>query len=118
MLCIIRIKGRVGINKDIEETLSRLRLRRKYVCVVLEKPTKEQLGMLKKVRNFVAYGEISDESYKKLKEKRGQKDSKGKMKEFFRMHPPRGGIKSKLHFPKGVIGNNKEKINDLVEKML
>ena len=40
------------------------------------------------------------------------------LKPFFRLHPPRGGIKSKIHFPKGVLGNNKEKINDLVERML
>ncbi|KKL95423.1 hypothetical protein LCGC14_1854700, partial [marine sediment metagenome] len=40
------------------------------------------------------------------------------LKPFFRLHPPRKGIKSKLHFPKGVLGDNKEKINDLVLRML
>ena len=117
MICIIRITGDVGLNKDVAETLYRLRLRRKYACVVLN-PKKETLGMIKKVRNFVAFGEINEETYKKLKEKRGKKDSKGNLKPFFRLHPPRKGIKSKLHFPKGVLGDNKEKINDLIERML
>ncbi|MEX0932592.1 MAG: uL30 family ribosomal protein [Candidatus Pacearchaeota archaeon] len=117
MICIIRIRGQVGINKDAEETLHRLRLRRKYACVVIES-NKEKLGMIKKVKNFIAYGEIDEETYKELKEKRGKKDSEGKLKPFFRLHPPRKGINSKLHFPKGVLGNHGSKINDLVRKML
>ena len=120
MICIIRIKGSVGLERGVVETLNRLRLRRKYSCVVID-PKKEDLGMIKKVRNFVAYGEISEETYKKLKDKRGIKDpnsKKGEIKPFFRLHPPRKGIKSKLHFPKGVLGNNGKKINDLVLRML
>ena len=113
MICVIRIKGAVGLNKDIKETLNRLKLRRKYSCVVLE-PTKENIGMVKKVRNQVAFGEIDDSTYKKLVEKR-----KTKIKNFFRLHPPRGGIKSsKLDFPKGVLGDHKNKIKELLERML
>jgi large subunit ribosomal protein L30 len=136
MICAIRIHGMVGLNKDVVETLYRLRLRKKYSCIVLEKPTKEQLGMIKKVRDFVAFGEINEETYKELKEKRGKmqgtksptsspnksgtKDIKGNLKPFFRLHPPRKGIDSKKHFgvKKGVLGNNKEKINELVLRML
>jgi len=113
MICVIRIHGRVGLKKEVAETLNRLKLRKKYACVVIEKPNKEQMGMIEKVRNFVAYGEITPEMHKKLLEKR-----KTKIKNFFRLHPPRKGIKSKLHFPKGVLGHNKEKINDLVGRML
>ena len=119
MIVVVRIKGDVGLDKDVRETLNRLRLRRKYVCVVLEKPTKEQLGMIKRLKDFVAFGEINDETYKELKEKRG-KEVDGKLKPFFRLHPPRGGIDSKKHFgvKKGVLGDNKEAINDLIKRML
>ncbi len=118
-ICVIRISGKVGLNKEVKETLDRLRLRRKYSCIVID-PTKEHLGMIKKVRNFVAFGEIDKETYKRLKEKRGKKDVKGNLKLFFRLHPPRGGINSKMHFGKGkgVLGDNKEKINELVKRML
>jgi len=36
------------------------------------------------------------------------------------LHPPRKGIESKKHFGvgKGVLGDNKEKINELLERML
>jgi len=140
MIAIIRIKGQIGIDKKVKETLSRLRLRRKYVCVAIT-PTKENLGMIKKVRNLIAYGEISKETLEKLIEKRGQALDKKKkidvkkaveelekgknykdlnLKPFFRLHPPRGGIESKKHFGvgKGVLGNNKDKINKLIERML
>lgn len=139
MIAIIRIKGMVGIrNPKIAETLNRLRLRRKYVCVVIN-PTKENLGMIKSVENFVAYGELKKETFEKLIQSRGkaidktkkvdskkiiEEIEKGKkfeelnLKPFFRLHSPRKGINSKIHFPKGVLGNNKEKINELIERML
>lgn len=113
MICAIRIKGKVGIPEKIENTLNRLRLRKKYSCIVFEKPTPEQLGMIRKVKDFVAFGDLNEETYKKLKEKR-----KTKIKNFFRLHPPRGGIKTKFNYPKGVLGNHKDKINELVERML
>jgi len=147
MIAIIRISGQVEIKKDVAETLNRLLIKRKYHCAVLqEKP--ELLGMVKKVNNFVAFGKIDKEMLAKLIEKRGKliksidakskKENKGKidaskiasevtegkkleelgLKPFFRLHPPRGGIKSKLHFPKGALGNHGEKINKLIERML
>lgn len=112
MIAVIRIRGQVGLRKDAAETLNRLRLRKKYSCIVVAKPKKEQLEMINSVRDFIAFGEISPENYKKLLEKR-----KTKIENFFRLHPPRGGIKSKLHYPKGVLGENKE-MNKLLERML
>ena len=110
---VIRITGEIGLRKDVVETLNRLKLRKKYSCVVFEDPAKEQLGMINKVRDFVAFGDIDEKTYKKLQEKR-----KTKIKNFFRLHPPRGGIKTKLHFPRGVLGNHREEINELIERML
>ncbi|MBI5803185.1 uL30 family ribosomal protein [Candidatus Pacearchaeota archaeon] len=138
MICIIRIRGEVGLNKNVVETLNRMRLKRKYSCVVLS-PTKENLGMIKRVKDYVAYGEISSEIFQELIAKRGQLIDKKKkvdskkaieeiingvkyeelnLKPFFRLHPPRKGIKSKLYFPRGVLGNHKEHIGKLLVRML
>lgn len=117
MIAAIRIRGQVGLEKDAKETLHRLRLRRKYACVILDNPNEAQLGMLKKMRNFIAYGEISEETKAKVIEARGKKDSEGNLKPFFRLHPARGGMNTKLHYPKGVLGENKE-LDKLLEKML
>jgi large subunit ribosomal protein L30 len=115
MIAVIRIAGQVKMRKEIKETLNRLGLKRKYSCVVLEKPKPEELGMIKKVKDFVAFGEINNETFEKLIKARGKKSKK-----FFRLHPPRGGIESKKHFGvgKGVLGDNKKEINKLIERML
>lgn len=142
LLAVIRISGMVKVRKDYEETLDRLRLRRKYACVLIDKKDKQIQGMLKKVRFFVAYGEIDEETLAKLIKERGESidgrkkkidvDEKKlakelmsgkslkdlKLKSFFRLHPPRKGIKSKLQYPKGVLGNNGSKINELIGRML
>lgn len=142
ILAVIRISGMVKVRKDIAETLDRLKIRRKYACVLINKNDKNIYGMLKKVKYYVAYGNIDKEILKKLIEERAEsiegRKSKIKinseevaeglfknkrlkdfgLKEFFRLHPPRKGIKSKLHYPKGVLGDNKDNINKLIEKML
>lgn len=117
MIALIRIRGQVGLNKGVKETLHRLRLRRKYACVIMENPNEAQLGMIKSMRNFISYGEISKETYNKVIKARGQKDTEGNLKPFFRLHPPRGGAKTKLHYPKGILGENKE-MEKLLERML
>ncbi len=141
MIAIIRIKGQVEIPGDIKETLNRFNLKRKYSCTII-KETPETRGMLKKIRSFVAFGNIDEKTFKQLIEKRGQHIEKGKklnpekiisefvnsktnkklsdfeIKPVFRLHPPRGGIKSKFHYPKGVLGNNKQDINKLITRML
>ena len=139
MILIIRIRGMVGVSSEVKETLYRLRLRKKYSAVVI-KDSRENQKLLKGIRNFVAYGEVNKETLNELLEKRAKPiDSKSKIdsekiiqdlekkdlkdlkiKPFFSLHPPRGGIEAKKHFGqgKGVLGDNKEKINDLVRRML
>ena len=117
MICVIRIKGQVGVNKGIKETLRRLNLGKKFTAKVFEDPSAVEIGMINSVRNFVSFGEITEETYKKLVDLRGQKDVEGKLKPFFRLHPPRGGAHMKLHYPQGVLGENK-KMDELILKML
>jgi len=139
MILVIRIAGMVGLNSDVKETLHRMLLRRKYAAVLI-KPSTENLKLLKSIRNFIAYGDINKETLEKLIKERAQPIDKRKkvnvkevvsgldkkslkqlgLKPFFRLHPPRKGIDSKKHFgvKKGVLGDNKDKINDLVERML
>ena len=71
MICIIRISGKVNLDGKVRETMERLRLRKKYSCVVLVNPNKEQWGMIKKLRDFVAFGNISREVFEKLINTRG-----------------------------------------------
>jgi large subunit ribosomal protein L30 len=139
MLIAIRISGQIEIPKKIQEALFRLRIRKKYTATLLQ-PTVENQKLLKKLRNYIAYGDIDKETLKLLIEKRakplpGKKLDVSKtlsdlekkkiteldIKPFFGLHPAKGGIDSKLHFgtsKKAVLGDNKKSINDLVRRML
>ncbi len=73
MICVIRISGDVKIRETTRETFRRLGLTRKYSCIVLDKPTEVELGMIKDIKDFIAFGELDAETYKKLVEVRGKK---------------------------------------------
>jgi len=138
LIAVVRIAGEVKVKPEIVNTLYRLRLRRKYTCVVINSANKGLMGMLWRVRHSVAYGDIDQTLLVKLLNARAQKTDGKKLnaeeaanelmngktleelgiKPFFRLHPPRKGINSKLQYPKGVLGNNKNDINKLIERML
>ncbi len=139
-LALIRVRGNVNLRDDVKYTFSLLRLYRKNFCVVVEdNPTFK--GMINKVKDYITYGEISDDVYKELVSKRGEeykgkeKDSKGKIeykrfilvdgkkiKPFFRLNPPRGGFERKgikVSFKAhGALGYREDKINDLLKRMI
>jgi len=138
MIAAIRIYGSAGGKKDILETLSRLRMRRKLACVLISEDDAVRMGMLNRVRDYTAFGKIDEKMLEELVEKRGayaggkkvsKKDvakiveeiKKGeyKIKPFFRLHPPVGGFKrsTKVAAPKGVLGKH-EDISKLLRRML
>lgn len=120
-LAVILVRGFLDMNEEIKETLRRLNLQRKLCCVVIES-TPSVKGMIEKVRNFVTFGEIDEDTYKLLVEKRGKVDVKGNPVPFFRMHPPRGGFErkgiKKGFSAGGVLGYRGDAINTLIKKML
>lgn len=117
-IVVIRIVGKNKLKQEIEETLQRLNLKDKYNCIVIENSDRQKMGMIRKVKDFVAFGNLNEETKKKLEESRESREKNiGKV---FRLHPPRGGIDTKKQsgVGKGILGNNKDKINQLVERML
>ncbi|MEM5772367.1 MAG: 50S ribosomal protein L30 [Candidatus Aenigmatarchaeota archaeon] len=140
MVAIIRIRGKVHVRNDIKYTLKLLRLNRKMHCVIIKK-NKVYEGMLQKVKDYVTWGEISEEILKNIIEKRGRKignkrltkeeaeevfndfvknGKSDKIKPVFRLTPPSGGFKKsiKQHFPNGELGYRGNKINDLLKRMI
>jgi large subunit ribosomal protein L30 len=120
-IALIRIRGLVDLKFEIKDTLNFLNLFRRNYCVVVEN-TDSNMGMIKKVKDYVTYGEIDDSTYKLLLEKKLEKNPDGSSKKFFRLHPPRGGFERKgIKIPfsqKGALGYRGSKINDLIKKML
>ncbi|MBS3176137.1 uL30 family ribosomal protein [Candidatus Woesearchaeota archaeon] len=117
--------GCVKLRSDFEDTLRMLNMSRKFMCVVLD-ATPSVLGMVRKVKDYVTWGEVTPEVVITLQQKRGEKikDREGKevLKPFFRLHPPRGGFERKgmkVHFRQhGALGYRGTQINDLIKRMI
>jgi large subunit ribosomal protein L30 len=112
----VRVRGLMNIRGSISDTMNLLMLFRKNFCVVLD-DTPSVKGMLFKVKDYITWGVIDDDTLKLLIEKRGKKDQK-----FFRLNPPRKGFGRKgIKTPfsiGGALGDRRDKINDLVKRMI
>jgi len=141
LFAVVRIRGSIGLNKARKDTLNMLNLTRVNHCVVIrEDPS--YTGMLRKIENYVTWGEITKETLEKLVLKRGRVTGNKKiepekvkkitetilkeksvkntpLKPVFRLHPPKKGYKSiKVLYPKGDAGYRGEKINELLKRMI
>jgi len=136
----VRVRGLTGVKTNIKDTMNMLRLyKNNYCCVFPNNPI--YLGMLKRAKDYITWGEIDDETFKMLAEKRGEEyqgpeaDSKGKIKyndfvvlnnkkfrKYFRLNAPRKGFGRKgikYSFQQGgALGYRGEKINDLIKRMI
>lgn len=120
---VVRVRGLVRVRKDINYTMDLLGLYRKNYCVLIDA---KNIGMIKKVKDYVTYGEIDQETEDLLVKKKGEKtnDKAGKeiMKKFFRLNSPKKGFGRKgikISFSKsGALGYRGNKINDLIKRML
>lgn len=141
MYAVIRLRGSVGMKKDIKDTLLMLRLNRKMHCVIL-KESDIIKGMLHKVKDWTTWGEIDDKILKYLIEKRGRKQADERLtikeaeevfkktketekvpeiiKPVFRLNPPSKGFKNsvKQHYPDGELGYRGKEINKLLIRMI
>jgi large subunit ribosomal protein L30 len=142
MYAVVRIRGGINLRKEIKDTLRMLRLTRVNHCVLVREDPKVE-GMIRKVKDFVTWGEIGDKTLENLVSRRGRtaggrkpegkeakvmvtKISKAKnmkeiegLKPVFRMNPPRKGYEGiKQPFPKGALGYRGEEINELLERMM
>lgn len=114
-IAAILVRGLVELKSDVKDTLRMLNLQKKNACVILEDNPVNR-GMLKKVENYITFGEVTEETVKELQQKRPTATK------YYSLHPPRGGferngIKKPFNL-KGALGNRKEKMNDLIKKML
>ena len=132
-IAAVRIRGNVTLGSDVKETLNVMRLYRKNYCSVYEdSPTIR--GMMNKAKDHITYGEVNEEIFQELLNKRGEEykgrsDTKKcftlnnkKIKPYFRLHPPIKGFERKgIKVPYslgGALGYRGEKISELIKRML
>lgn len=61
MYVVVQVRGVVNCRKEIKDTLKMLRLHHINHCVLVP-DTPEYLGMIRKVKDYVAYGEVDPET--------------------------------------------------------
>ena len=139
-IAVVRIRGRTMVRTTVVDAMNMLRLYKNNFCVVLPN-TPTYIGMLKQAKDYITWGEIDEETFKLLVEKRGEEfhgresDSKGlikyndyfvvnnkKIKKYFRLNAPRKGFERKgikRSFQRGgALGYRGAAINDLIKKMI
>ncbi len=132
MIAVVRIKSTIGASGEVRDTLKMLNLHRINSCTIV-KDNPSYRGMLQKVKDYVTWGEIDEETLKWLLEKRCGLDAnpaieklkKGeKLKNItnpcIRLHPPRKGYESikKSYSLGGSSGYRGKAINELIRRML
>ncbi len=138
-LAVVLIRGSIDMNQQLKDTLRILGLYKKNHCIIVDN-SPPILGMIIKVKDYITWGEVSEQTFKELVEKRGKEfkaretDSKKKYsyrtlnynskkyKPYFALNPPikgfgRKGIKVAFRAG-GALGNRGEKINDLLKRMI
>ncbi|MGD2247974.1 MAG: 50S ribosomal protein L30 [Candidatus Methanofastidiosia archaeon] len=147
----VRVRGTAKVSKSIRDTLTMLNLTKPHHAVVIDdRPT--YMGMLKKAKDYLTYGEVEPDVVEALVRKWGRlpggtrlteeyvKENTGqtikafvksviqfekeldelKIKNMFRLHPPRKGYKNiKLAYTQGgSLGYRGKDINALVRRMI
>ena len=139
-LAVIRVRGVTRINTKIKDTMDMINLYKSNFCCVLPN-TEMYAGMLQKVKDYITWGEVNDETYNLLIEKRSEEfkgretDSKKKIKyndffifenkkikKYFRLNAPRKGFGRKgikcTYNEGGALGYRGSAINDLIKRMI
>jgi large subunit ribosomal protein L30 len=114
-IAVVRVRGHVRIRRDIVRAFEQLNLKtRNYATIVDDTPA--TLGQIRKIQSFATWGPVSEETIKKMAPR---KRSDGKC---YALQPPRKGYGRKgvkLPFSTGgALGDRKEKINDLLLRMI
>jgi large subunit ribosomal protein L30 len=141
-LAVLRIRGRRKIRQDVEDTLRMLRLDRPNHCVIVD-DSPQNMGMIRKVKDYVAYGSVDEPTILKLLAKRGKNGKNAlssvlkeaemkkaaseifggkKTSEFanpvFRLRPPSKGYKDiKRTYPEGDLGKRDDMVT-LLSRMM
>ena len=66
---VIRVRGSINVRQTIRDTLKMLRLNRTNHCVIIPE-SQEYKGMLKKVKDYVTWGEIDEAILQEILSKR------------------------------------------------
>lgn len=108
---VVRVRGTVNVNPDIKKTLQLLNLTRANHCVLVDE-SKTSKGMLQIVKDYVTWGEITDETVSTLIKKRGRLIGD---KEITDDHVKSATSYKTIDELSNALANNEVKVNEIPE---
>lgn len=115
MIAAVRVRGPVDVPAKVEKTLNDLKLEKKNQLVVFEENEAIE-GMMNNAKDYIAYGEISEETEEALEERKGEEIESG---DVFDCRPPKKGFKDtrKQVGQGGTLGEHGD-LDHLVRRMV
>ncbi len=92
MFAIVRLRGEVNTRPEIRDTLDMLRINRINHCVVVKEDPHFR-GMIQKVKDYVAWGNIDEDTLAMLLERRGRLSGNRRLTEQFLKEKGYGSVK-------------------------
>lgn len=116
MIAAIRVRGDVDVDQNVSRTLQDLNLTKRNQLVVF-KENDAIKGMLKNSKDYITFGEISDDIVEELAERAGEDDLESG--DTVSLSPPTGGFKNtRKQFGQGGSLGKRDKMDELVQKMV
>jgi len=115
MIAAVRVRGDVDVDVKISTTLQNLNLEKRNQCVVFEDSDSIR-GMLNHAKDYIAYGEIDEETVEALEERNGEELESG---DTVNLTSPSGGFKdTKKQVGQGGTLGERTDMDSLVQKMV
>ena len=115
MIAAVRIRGMQDVRQKVARTLDNLGLRQKHQVVVFEDDPSVK-GMMKTAKDFIAYGEISDDTVEALEERSAEDVEHGSV---VNLRSPKGGFKdTRKQVGQGGSLGERDDLDDLLNKMV
>lgn len=115
MIAAVRVRGTRDVPHKTRTTLENLNLDKRNQCVIYEDNDSIR-GMLEQAKDFITYGEISDETIEELEDSKDVEIEHGTV---INLAPPSGGFKdTKRNVNQGGALGQRENLDELLEKMI
>lgn len=108
IIAVVKLRSTIGTEPKARKTLELLGLKAKFNCAIL---SKKRLPMVRRCKDYVAFGEVDKKTLDTLKAKEG---------DVVRLKPPIGGLKSikRAYGSGGSLGYRGKEINKLIMRMV
>jgi len=115
VIAAIRVRGTYDVPHKSQETMHNLNLEKKNQCVIYEDEESIR-GMFKQAKDFITYGEVSDETVEAIEDAKEVEVDHGTV---ISLAPPSGGFNStKRNVNQGGALGQRENLDELLHKMV